>query len=104
MKGSYGEGIANHTGPESRWGVRKGVNRALTGVRAGWVLSREMLIGQGTDGVPTYGRQHRFHRYGKMGLDPARSETPWHARKHCAREPGNPALVCEQTSRPYREV
>ena len=42
MKEPHGEGLANHTGPES-WGYgRKGIFQALTGVRAGRVLSREI--------------------------------------------------------------
>ena len=41
MKEPYGEGVASHTGPESCVAARKGVGEALTGVRAGRVLSRE---------------------------------------------------------------
>jgi hypothetical protein len=41
MEKSYGEGLASHTGPESCAVVRKGQGEALTGVRAGRVLSRE---------------------------------------------------------------
>jgi len=41
MKESYGEGVAIHAGPESCVAVRKGGGEALTGVRAGWVWSRE---------------------------------------------------------------
>jgi hypothetical protein len=41
MKESYSEGIANHTGSESCAHARKGMGEALTGVRAGRVLSRE---------------------------------------------------------------
>ena len=42
MKESYVKGLANHNGPEScvEWGDSLG--EALTGVRAGWVLSREI--------------------------------------------------------------
>jgi RNA-directed DNA polymerase len=42
MKEPYVEGVANHDGPESCAGVREGVGEALTGVRAGRVLSREI--------------------------------------------------------------
>ena len=43
MKVSYVEGLATHIGPESCVNiVRKGEGEALTGVRAGWVLSREI--------------------------------------------------------------
>ena len=42
MKEPYGEGLASHTDPES-WGcARKDVLQALTGARAGRVLSREI--------------------------------------------------------------
>jgi hypothetical protein len=38
---SASEGLANHTVPESYADVREGIGEALTGVRIGWVLSRE---------------------------------------------------------------
>jgi len=41
MKVPYGEGLANHTGPESCVCNRKDAGEALTGVSAGQVLSRE---------------------------------------------------------------
>ena len=41
MKEPYNEGIANHVGPESCAGGGNGMGEALTGVHAGWVLSRE---------------------------------------------------------------
>jgi hypothetical protein len=42
MKVLYIEGLANHIDPESRIGVRKVAGEALTGGRAGWVLSCEI--------------------------------------------------------------
>src|SRR5947207_14336460 len=42
MKVSYGEGVAIHTGSESCIGARKGAGVALTGVRTGQPLSREI--------------------------------------------------------------
>jgi len=44
MKESYGEGVAIHTGPESCGGGSNAMAEALTGVRAGRVLSREILL------------------------------------------------------------
>jgi hypothetical protein len=44
MKESYGEGIAGHIGPESCAGVCKDRGEALTGVRTGRVLNREILL------------------------------------------------------------
>ena len=41
MQVPYGEGLAIHIGPESCVGAREGVGEALTGLHAGWVLSRD---------------------------------------------------------------
>ena len=49
MQVSPSEGVANHTVPESCADTREGVGEALTGVRIGWVLSRE----NNTPGTPT---------------------------------------------------
>jgi len=82
MKVSYGEGLAIHTGSESCIGVRKGVDEALTGERAGQVLSREIepppckrWALRGADVVEPSGRQNRERRYRETLLDPARSKT-----------------------------
>ena len=40
----YGEGVAIHTGPKSCGGGSNAMAEALTGVRIGQVLSREMLM------------------------------------------------------------
>ena len=42
MKESYVEGLATHDDPESYVGVREDAGEALTGARAGRVLSREI--------------------------------------------------------------
>ncbi len=42
MKESYGEGVASHTVPESCVAARKDGDEALTGVRAGRPLNREI--------------------------------------------------------------
>ena len=49
MKEPYVEGVANHNGPESCARLPEGVGEALTGVRTGRVLSREI----NEIGVPT---------------------------------------------------
>ena len=49
MQVSASEGVANHTVPESCAETREGFGEALTGVRIGWVLSRE----NNTLGTPT---------------------------------------------------
>jgi hypothetical protein len=57
MKESYSEGLASHTDPESCEGTREEVGEALTGARAGRVLSRENEL-RGADGVRWTGRPH----------------------------------------------
>lgn len=89
MQEPYSEGLASHAGPESCASVRKGRREALTGARAGRVLSLEKFVDQGADAVPTSGRQHRARRHGKGCRDLAWSET---SRMH-----GN-------TSRENREI
>ena len=82
MKVSYVEGLATHSDPESC--VSPAGNRgreALTGGRAGWVLSREIhalrkQVLRGADVLEEDGRPHLLRRYGKVQRDPARSETP----------------------------
>jgi hypothetical protein len=76
MKESYGEGVATHTGPESCGTVREDGAEALTGVRAGRVLSRESKSLRSADAVGDVGRRNRQHRYREMLLGSARSETP----------------------------
>jgi len=45
----YGKDLASHSGPESCAESRKGLGEALTGERAGRVLSRENYIIPGAD-------------------------------------------------------
>ena len=76
MKESYVEGLATHSGPESCGVPRKVSVEALTGVRAGRVLSRERRSLWDADAVGRSGRHHRTHHYREMRPGPARSETP----------------------------
>ena len=76
MKESYVEGLAAHSGPESCVVAREGRGEALTGERAGRVLSRERHSLRGADAVGEGGRPHPGHRYREMPGNPARSETP----------------------------
>jgi len=89
MKESYVEGLAAHSGPESCVAAREGRGEALTGVRAGRVLSRERQSLRGADAVGEGGRPHSAHRYREMRRGPARSETP---------------SMCGNTSRENREI
>ena len=76
MKEPYIEGVANHDDPESCAAVRKDCREALTGARAGWVLSRENGLSQGADAVIPCGRPHSSRRQGEPERDLARSQTP----------------------------
>ena len=77
MKEPYGEGVAPHTDPESCAVVREGGGEALTGARAGRVLSREnQVILRAADALGSVGRQYRLRRYRETRSEPARSETP----------------------------
>lgn len=76
MKESYGEGLATHADPESCGVTRECGVEALTGARAGRVLSRERTLLRGADAVEVCGRPHPEHRYREMLWSPARSETP----------------------------
>ena len=83
MKESYVEGIASYGGPESCVHIREGVGEALTGGRAGRVLScvihapgREAWAVRGAEVVETHRRPHRACRIGEAGMDPAQSQTP----------------------------
>ena len=75
MKEPDGEGIANHTGPESCAGGRKSVGEALTGESAGRVLSSEI----NETGMPTLSECGEGHTHGGVKRespgDPAESET-----------------------------
>ena len=94
MKESYREGVATRSGPESCVTVREGVGEALTGVRAGWVLSREI------DPTPgcrrCYGKRKAIPVVSiwRDAVGPRAVRDPMHARKHLEREPGDPVSVC----------
>ena len=93
MEESYVEGLAAHDGPESCVGVRKGDGEALTGARAGRVLSRERRLPPGC-------RRRRRRRKATSGVPRSRGmpgpravRDPVHVRKHLAREPGDPTFT-----------
>ena len=76
MKASCGEGVASHTGPESCGDDRKVVVEALTGERAGWVLSLEILTVRDADALMSCGRPRRAIREREVRTGPAGSKTP----------------------------
>lgn len=51
MKVHYGEGVANHIGPEPCAGIREGVGEASVGDRIGQPLSREIGLFPGAHAV-----------------------------------------------------
>lgn len=66
MKVPYGEGLAIHTGPESCGGGSNAMTEALTGVRVGQVLSREMLV---NSKVPTPCVRRKAIQYVSLSRD-----------------------------------
>ena len=109
MKESHDEGVASHIGPESCAVVCKGQGEALTGVRAGRVLSRENYYAlTGSSGS----RRRRTVRKATadasiardasapcaVGDPVARTETP---RTGIGRSPGR---LRKRERRPHREV
>ena len=93
MKESYVKGLAAHSGPESCGDVREGIVEALAGVRAGRVFSRE-------NNLPLGCRRSKGMRKATSGVLLSRGTTgpravgdPVHARKHLAREPGDPMFA-----------
>ncbi len=75
MQESYGEGVANHTGPELCVASREAGDEVLVGVRAGEVLSPENTA----TGVPTLSREAEGHTLvignREITEDPTGSET-----------------------------
>jgi RNA-directed DNA polymerase len=76
MQESYGEGVANHTGPELCGASREAGLEALVGVRAGRVLSPEISqIGVPTQSPCAEGNTP-VQRERELDRDPTGSETP----------------------------
>jgi hypothetical protein len=76
MQKSYECELATHIGPESCGAIRKNGVEALTGERAGRVLSRVRTFLRDADAVGESGRPHPVQRYREVHWSPARSETP----------------------------
>ena len=111
MQESYDEGVASHTGPESCVAARKGRDEALTGVRAGRAIeprnsgpvARRLL--RGADAHSQVRKTTLPPSLSRDGWGPRAVEDPAHARKHPARESGEPGVACNrQRCRPHREV
>ena len=74
MEELYIEGVATHDDPEPCVGVRKDVDEASVGARAGRAIEPRNHGIRGADVVYGNGRQYRQQRYRELLEDPARSE------------------------------
>ena len=93
MKESYVKGLAAHSGPESCGDAREGVVEALTGVRAGRVFSRERTIPPGCRRRKEMRKATPVEPLSRGTTEPHAVADPVHARKHLAREPGDPMFT-----------
>src|SRR4051794_3294374 len=84
----YGEGVANHTGPESCGCGREAAREALTGGRAGQVWSGESNVVRGADAVVAAEGNRRGSVIARTRATPRRLR-PWHVRTSPAGEPGD---------------
>ena len=99
MKVPHGEGVATRTGPESCVVAGDRDREALTGESAGRVFSREITIPAkaGTPGCRRCKEKRKATPGAPIGRGapgPRAVKDPVHARKHLAREPGDPPIVC----------
>jgi hypothetical protein len=85
----HDEGVANRIDPESCANTREGIGEALTGGRAGEVLSGESNVVRGADAVVACRRQQARVRHRKDLGHPASSLDPEHVRRSLVREPGD---------------
>ena len=90
MKVSYDEDLASYIGPESCVHARKGVREALTGERAGWVLSHESKFTSGCRRCQCDRKAIWNVSLSQETFRPCEVVDPMHARKLFAREPGDP--------------
>jgi hypothetical protein len=88
MEEPYVEGVAIHDDPESCGCNREVVAEALTGARAGRVLSREIGLVRSADTVIVSGRQHEQRALSRVRCQLRAVEDPEHVRNLPAREPG----------------
>jgi len=97
VKVHYGEGIANHIGPEPCAGIREGAGEASAGDRIGQPLSREIGVILGADAVLL--AEGNMDGCAIASARPAqRGLRPWHVRTLLARESGD--LMSDQGGLP----
>jgi hypothetical protein len=100
MKESHDEGVATHIDPESCAVVRENGGEALTGARAGQPLSRENGVTlSGAEAVEGVLKATPAFATARADGGPGAVAEPVHARKHLAREPGDPATVWDSPDR-----
>jgi hypothetical protein len=90
----YGEGVANHIGPEPCADVRKGAGEASAGECTGQPLNRERPIIPGADTVPNVEGHTHGRAICERPDDPAWSQTLACAEASCTgtgRSHGRPA-------------
>jgi hypothetical protein len=95
MREPYAEGVANRSGPESCVGTREGVGEALTGVRTGRVLSREIR----ESGAPTLLSEAEGNTFGDAIASP---RPALRGRRPLARAESSCARTGRSTSRSRR--
>ena len=99
MKEPDDEGLASHIGPESCVVVRKNGGEALTGVHAGWVLSREIAQRPGCRRCENKRKATPRTTAWRVGRGPCAVEDPTHAWTHLVREPGDPRIALVEQGR-----
>jgi len=97
MKEPYVEGVANRNGPESCVGVREDDGEALTGVRTGRVLSREITFSE----VPT---PFSYAESNMIRGDNASPRSTSRGRRPLARAESSCARTGRSARRPWRMV
>ena len=102
MEVSHSEGRAYRTGPESCVSAREGRGEALTGERAGQVLSYVTHFVRSADAFTAAEGNTAGRRYAGSPLAP-RSLRPWHVWKLLVREPGDLTPGRPEMAGPHRE-
>ncbi len=75
MREPYIEGVATHDDPEPCICIREGVGEAWDRGTCGPGIEPRNVFFRDADAVKRGGRQHDWHRYRKMSVGPARSQT-----------------------------
>ena len=105
MQVRHVEGLANRNGPESCVGVGDCAVEALTGERAGRVLSREIHEPSGCRRCGKKRKATSSVPPARGAMEPRAVGDPVHAQKHRVREPGGLAVLGgQERRRAHREV